>query len=79
MEISGTLVPVVTAEDLLVMKILAGRPQDEQDARGIVTVQKDRLDWDYCLRLAGELGEALGQNLVASLIALRSQLGGDDE
>jgi hypothetical protein len=79
MEIFGTLVPVVTAEDLLVMKILAGRPQDEQDARGIVTVQKDRLDWDYCLKVAGELGEALGQNLVAPMIALRSGLGGDDE
>jgi predicted nucleotidyltransferase len=51
-DIAGTKVSVVIAEDLLVLKVLAGRPQDEQDARGIATAQSQRIDWDYCLNMA---------------------------
>jgi predicted nucleotidyltransferase len=71
LDISGTMVSVVTAEDLLVMKILAGRPQDTQDARGIVAAQSDRLDWEYCINVARELGEALNQDLVGPIQSLR--------
>jgi predicted nucleotidyltransferase len=70
-DISGTTVSVVTAEDLLVMKVLAGRPQDVQDARGIVAAQASRLDWEYCLEMARELGEALNQDLAAPIRVLR--------
>jgi hypothetical protein len=62
---------VVTAEDLLVMKVLAGRPQDLQDARGIVAVQARRLDWEYCLDVARELGEAVNQDLAGPIRSLR--------
>ena len=34
LELAGLFVSVATAEDLLIMKVLAGRPQDEQDLRG---------------------------------------------
>ena len=61
LDAAGRTVSVVTAEDLLVMKVLAGRPHDEQDARGIVIAQRDRLDWEYCLEAARELGEALAK------------------
>jgi hypothetical protein len=70
-DIGGTTVLVVTAEDLLIMKVLAGRPQDEQDATAIVTAQERHLDWEYCLAVARDLGDALGQDLVRSLSALR--------
>jgi hypothetical protein len=73
LDISGTTVSVVTAEDLLVMKILAGRPQDVQDARGIVAVQADRLDWEYCMNVARELGEAVNQDLIGPIGSLRNQ------
>jgi hypothetical protein len=71
LEVAGSTVFVVTAEDLLIMKVLAGRPQDEKDARAIVTAQERHLDWDYCHAVAKALGEALGQDLVRSLNALR--------
>jgi hypothetical protein len=73
LNVSGSIVSVITAEDLVIMKVLAGRPQDEQDLRGIVTAQIDCLDWDYCLRTARELGEALGQDLVGPIRALRDE------
>lgn len=34
-------VPVVSAEDLIAMKILAGRPRDMEDAAGIIRVRRD--------------------------------------
>jgi predicted nucleotidyltransferase len=73
LNISGSIVSVITAEDLVIMKVLAGRPQDEQDLRGIVAAQRESLDWDYCLRTAKELSEALGQDLVGPIRALRDE------
>lgn len=63
-ELEGQKVQVVTAEDLLLMKMLAGRPQDQQDVKGIVTVQGDSLDWKYCRDAASQLSEAVDVNLV---------------
>jgi hypothetical protein len=71
-DIGGYSILVVTAEDLLIMKVLAGRPQDEQDARSIVTAQGKNLDWGYCQTVAKDLGDALGQDLVRSLNAFRN-------
>ena len=51
LELLGVTLPVATAEDLIIMKVLAGRPQDDQDVRGLAIAQGDRLDWDYCLRV----------------------------
>jgi hypothetical protein len=72
-DISGCAISLATAEDLIVMKVLAGRPQDEQDVRGIVVAQGNRLDWDYCLTSAKALGEAIGQDLVGPIRALRGE------
>lgn len=67
-------VTVATPEDLLLMKALAGRAQDDQDIQGLLIVQGARVDWDYCLALAADLGEALGQDLVGRIAALRQGL-----
>jgi hypothetical protein len=72
MDAAGTKVRVATSEDLLVMKVLAGRPQDEQDLQGLVIAQGDRLDWPYCLNVAEKLGEAIGQDLASRVRSLRS-------
>lgn len=70
-------IAVASAEDLLIMKVLAGRPQDEQDLQGLVVVQGETLDWNYCLRMAANLGEAVGQDLSSRVRALReSQANG---
>lgn len=42
--IEGVTVPVASAEDLVVMKILAGRGKDLEDVAAIVEAQGDRLD-----------------------------------
>lgn len=73
LELGSCHVTVASAEDLLVMKILAGRPQDEQDIRGIIVAQADRIDWMYCFDLADQLGQAVGQDLVRRLIVLRGE------
>jgi predicted nucleotidyltransferase len=67
-------VAVAQAEDLIVMKTLAGRPRDDQDVQGIMVVHAADLDWDYCLRVAAELGEALDQNLVGRIRQLRDSI-----
>jgi predicted nucleotidyltransferase len=71
LDIAGTHVSVATAEDLVIMKLLAGRPRDEEDLRGLVIAQGGQMDWDYCHDLAAKLGEAVGQDLVGRLGTFR--------
>ena len=59
LSIANREVYVATAEDLVLMKVLAGRPQDDQDIQGITAIQGSRLDWDYCLAVAEQLDQAL--------------------
>lgn len=72
-ELGGCLTPVATAEDLIIMKLLAGRPRDEQDLQGMVVAQSEHLDWEYCQQTAVELGEAIGVDLAARVRELRRQ------
>jgi hypothetical protein len=44
----------------------------EQDLQALVVAQGENLDWDYCLRLAADLGEAVDQPLVSRIEALRA-------
>jgi hypothetical protein len=74
-DLAGTTVAVATAEDLLIMKVLAGRPQDELDLQGLVIAQGNRLDWNYCLRVAADLSQAIDQDLVGRIQSLRQTSG----
>ncbi|MEM9411884.1 MAG: nucleotidyl transferase AbiEii/AbiGii toxin family protein [Planctomycetota bacterium] len=67
----GYSIPVATAEDLLLMKLMAGRTQDNSDIKGIVDVQRDSIDWDYCITIAGQLQEAFGFDLVEAVRKLQ--------
>jgi hypothetical protein len=51
-------VPVVSAEDLLLLKLLADRVLDRVDAEDIAREQSGRLDLDYLTRTAAGLGLA---------------------
>lgn len=73
MAIGAANVPVVTIEDLLVMKALAGRPQDEEDIRGIVALHNDSIDWERCLGTAGDLGRAIDIDIACRLEAARKK------
>lgn len=55
-------VPVISREDLVVAKILAGRPKDVEDARGLWHAHGGELDRDRIERLLRLLEQALGQS-----------------
>lgn len=60
--IGGTEVPVASAEDLVAMKILAGRAKDLDDCVAIMTARAERFDLGRTRRLLELLEEALDQS-----------------
>lgn len=63
---------VATAEDLILMKAIAGRPQDEQDIQGIVVANENQIDWDYCETVSRQLQDAIGIDLVKKIALYKS-------
>ena len=59
--IAGARVPVVSAEDLIVMKVLAGRPRDLDDVSVIIHVRGHELDWQRVRTTLGLLEGALAR------------------
>jgi hypothetical protein len=53
---------VISPEDLIVTKVLAGRPKDIEDVRGIVHERRASLDEGRVRRTLGLLEQALGQS-----------------
>lgn len=60
-EIDGLSVPFASAEDLLLLKLFAGRPRDIEDAEGIVRRNRDRIDWSYLRSWAAEFSQVPGR------------------
>lgn len=61
-EFGDVQIPVVSPEDLIVMKLLAGRSQDVLDVRGILIDRMDALDLDRIRTDLHNLEESLGQS-----------------
>lgn len=61
-EIGGTTVPLIDREDLIIAKVLAGRPKDVEDARGVWRLHRQALDADRIRRILSLLEKALGQS-----------------
>ena len=61
-DIAGTRVPLIDLDDLLIAKILAGRPKDMEDARTLWRLHGSRVDRRRIRRLLRLLEEALGQS-----------------
>jgi hypothetical protein len=61
-DIEGTVVPVISPEDLIVTKILAGRPKDVEDVRGILAERAESLDLDRIRDSLTLLETALSQS-----------------
>jgi hypothetical protein len=60
--VEGTPVPFISPVDLIVTKILAGRPKDLEDVRGIVLAQGDGLDVARVRRRLRQIEQALDQS-----------------
>jgi len=54
--------PTATAEDIIVMKSIAGRPQDVKDIEGILASQGEALDLEYVRFWLGDLAELWVEN-----------------
>ncbi|MBX7133884.1 MAG: nucleotidyl transferase AbiEii/AbiGii toxin family protein [Fimbriimonadaceae bacterium] len=53
----GLVLPIVSAEDLIIMKAFASRPQDWVDIRGIIVRQGTVLDWNWIYENLNPLAE----------------------
>ena len=71
--LSGVQIPVVTSEDLILMKVLAGRPRDTDDVRNIMLRQGSALDWNYLLETGRQLQQAVDQDLLSELQRLQAE------
>jgi hypothetical protein len=60
--LAGMAVPVITPEDLIATKLLAGRPKDVEDVRGILEERHERLDLARVRSRLGLLEEALSRS-----------------
>ena len=60
-DIAGTTIPLIDLDDLLVAKILAGRPKDSEDASTLWRLHGPRVDRRRVRRLLRLLDEALGR------------------
>jgi hypothetical protein len=67
-DVAGVAVPIVSVEDLLAMKVLAGRRKDLEDIRGLLIEQHGRIDLDRTRDVLAALEAATAApNLVARL------------
>lgn len=72
--IEDVVVPVASASDLVVMKVLAGRPQDLDDAIAVLRAQGDGLDAARARATLREVERALDRrDLVAAFDRARAQ------
>lgn len=61
-DIGGTTVPVIDPEDLVIAKILAGRPKDVEDARNLWRLRGHEFNADRIRATLRQLEEALSQS-----------------
>lgn len=61
-DVAGTLVPFISAEDLIVTKVLAGREKDIEDVRGVLSERGASLDLDRIRETLKMLEDAIGQS-----------------
>ena len=61
-DVDGVNVPVISPEDLVITKILAGRAKDIDDIRGVLADRGDRLDLPRVRAVLGLLEDAIGQS-----------------
>jgi hypothetical protein len=61
-DVNGTLIPVISPEDLIATKTLAGRAKDIEDIRAVLHAQQATIDVTRIRRILGLLQQALAQS-----------------
>ena len=61
-DVRGTLIPVISPEDLVITKVLAGRPKDIEDIRGVIHERRASLDDTRIRTILRLLEQALSQS-----------------
>jgi len=61
-EIGDTRIPVISPEDLVITKVLAGRPKDIEDVRSVIHERKASFDVERTRRILRLLEQALAQS-----------------
>jgi hypothetical protein len=61
-DMGGIEVPVAAAEDIIVMKVLSGRPKDSEDILSILRAQSGVLDLEHVRAMLSLVEDALGQS-----------------
>jgi hypothetical protein len=62
MDVGGTTIPLIDPGDLVIAKVLAGRPKDVDDARKVWRLHGPSLDAERIRRTLRLLEEALGES-----------------
>ncbi|MDD2774186.1 MAG: nucleotidyltransferase [Elusimicrobiales bacterium] len=70
--IAGAALRFISAEDLLIHKIVAGRPRDLEDAKGILLKNKN-LDEDYILHWLKDFSASLDKDFIACFKTISSE------
>ena len=76
--IEGIRVPVISPEDLVVTKILAGRPKDLGDVRGILRQASPQFDFSRVRSLLDALEDALSRSDLVRLYEEQRTVSGRD-
>jgi hypothetical protein len=75
--VGGTTVPLLDLEDLVIAKVLAGRPKDVDDARNLWRLHGNGLNGDRIRAVLRQLEEALSQgDLVSTFESVATSAGG---
>jgi len=61
-DVDGTAIPMISPEDLVITKVLAGRPKDMDDVRGVLRERVQSLDLERIRSILDLLEQALGQS-----------------
>jgi hypothetical protein len=73
-QFGSCIAPVVTSEDLVLMKLFAGRPRDIEDVEGILALRHEEMDWNYLQNNAVALGEVVAMDLITQLLQMKERL-----
>lgn len=65
-DVGGIQVPMISVEDLVALKVLAGRRKDLEDVRGVLGEQRDRIDLDRTRGVLASFEAALGEGKLLS-------------